>query len=52
MDSDVVHSEVVVFKVVPGWFGNSNLRAAVRAARGSAAVPTGSFGWAMTAGVQ
>ena len=38
------------FKLVAGLFGSSNLRATVRAARGSAAVPAGSFGWAMTAG--
>ena len=48
--SDVVHSKVGVFTLVAGSFGISDLRAAVRAARVSAAVPTGSFGWAMTVG--
>ena len=37
-----------VFKLVAGWFGISDLRAAVRTARRSAAVPAGLFGWAMT----
>ena len=46
--SDVVHSKLV-FKLVAGWFGISNLRAAVRTARGSAVVPAGSFGRTMIA---
>ena len=50
--SDVIHSQVGVFKLVAGWFGISNLRAVVRAARGSAKVLAGSFGLAMSAGVQ
>ena len=45
--SDVVHSKVGVFMLVDGRFNITNLRAAVGAARGSAAVPTGSIGWAM-----
>ena len=50
--SDVVHSKVDVFNLVAGWLGISNLRAVVRAARGSAAVPAGSFGWVITAGIE
>ena len=38
--------------MVAGCLGSSNLRAAIRAAKGSPAVPAGSFGWAMTAGLQ
>ena len=49
---DVVHSKVGVFKVVAGRFCSSNLGAAVRAARGSATAPAGSFGWAISAGMQ
>ena len=37
------------FKLVAGLFFISDLRATVRAARGSAVAPAGSFGWAMTA---
>ena len=37
--SDVVHSKMGVFKLVADWFGISDLRAAVRIARGSAVVP-------------
>ena len=50
--SDVVHSKMDVFKLVAGWFGISDLRAAVRTVRGSAVVPAGSLGWAMTAMLQ
>ena len=50
--SDVVHSKVGVFKLVACWLGISDLRAVVRATRGSAAASAGSFGWTMTAGVQ